>query len=334
MSAVLIALIALAPAAARVPADHADVCKNLPVPVVQEVLARAGLALEHGSAQPMGGRANDQGCMYSFAGAGGSATLVVSWSELRNEQAASAVFTGQRGGIPGAQPVAGIGTEAVVSQTPGGATLAVRRGKGYGLIQLMAQGASPSALNTAVQELARLLLAAPAAPAAAAQPAASPAGGRPAASPTGARAAVSSAPAATEATGPLTMDRVIAYLGARQDLVGVVTENPSLRSQLAQSGATDAKWAKRLAATPALRDAIKSWDMTPAQYIELGRTFYDAWMTHAKLGGPGPKPQPPDPKALEFVRANAGMIAQSPGMLALSKGRIVAPWPGGPLEQR
>jgi len=333
MSAVLIALIALAPAAARVPADHADVCKNLPVPVVQEVLARAGLALEHGSAQPVGGRADDQGCMYSFAGAGGSATIMVSWSELRNEKAASTVFTAQRGGIPGAQPVTGIGSEAVVGQMPGGATLAVRRGKGYGLIQLMAQGsASASALNTAVQELARLLLAAPAA--AAAQPAAAAAGARPAGPAAGARPAVRSAPAATEATGPLTLDRVIAYLGVHQDLVGLVTQNPSLGPQLAQSGATNAEWAKRLTATPALRDAMKSWDMTPAQYIELGRTFYDAWMTHAKLGGPGPKPQPPDPKALEFVSANAGMIAQSPGMIAQSKGRIVAPWPGGPFEQR
>jgi hypothetical protein len=323
MSAVLIALIALAPAAARIPADHADVCKNLPVPVVQEVLARAGLALEHGSAQPVGGRADDQGCMYSFAGAGGSATIMVSWSELRNEKAASTVFTAQRGGIPGAQPVTGIGSEAVVGQMPGGATLAVRRGKGYGLIQLMAQGsASASALNTAVQELARLLIAIPAAPAAAGRRAAA-----------GARPPVSSAPAATAATGRLTLDRVIAYLGVHQDLVGLVTQNPSLGPQLARNGQTDAAWAKRLGATPALRDAMKSWDMTPAQYIELGRTFYDAWMTHAKLGGPGPKPQPPDPKALEFVRANAGMIAQSPGMIALSKGRTVAPWPGGPLEQ-
>lgn len=323
MSTALIALLALAPAAASVLIYRADVCTRLSVSVVQEVLARAGVAVEHGSAQPMGGRADDQGCMYSFAGAGGSATVSVSWSELRNEQAASALFAAQRGGIPGAQPVTGVGSEAVVSQMPGSATLAMRRGKSYGLIQVFAQGsASPSALNTAVQELARLLLAAPAA---AAQPAASAAG---------ARAAVPSAPAAAAATGPLTLDRVSAYLGVWQGLARVVTETPSLRSQLAQNGQTDAKWAKRLAATPALRDAIKSWDMTPAQYIEIGRTFYDAWMTHAKLGGPGPKPQPPDPKALEFVRANAGMIAQSPGMIALSKGRIVAPWPGGPLEQR
>lgn len=122
--------------------------------------------------------------------------------------------------------------------------------------------------------------------------------------------ATDAAPA--DATAPIALDmgKVNAWMQAQKNLAAAEKADPDLDSAHNISEEDTAQYVARLQASPAMRSAIESADLSVAEYARIGETLIGAMMTHGALEAGQLKTIPDgiDPAAVEFVKQHQAEI--------------------------